>query len=195
MTSVGGTQLVNPEKAVSFSSGGFSDVFKRPSYQSAAVETYLADHLGGPDQFRGLYNPEGRGFPDIAAQAVRYSVTGETGSLHLVGGTSAAAPTIAGLVNLLNSARLQAGRPPLGFLNPWIYDEALKDAFTDITAGGSLGCTGHDLFSDLPTPKVPGAGWNATEGWDPVTGLGTPLFDRLLELAAPGVALPRVSGE
>ncbi|KAI0024170.1 subtilisin-like protein [Xylariomycetidae sp. FL0641] len=54
----------------------------------------------------------------------------------------------------------------------------------------ATGCTGTDFYSGLPTPCVPGAGWNATEGWDAVTALGTPLFDKLLELAAPGVTLP-----
>ena len=191
VTAVGGTERVEPESAASFSSGGFSDIFDRPLYQSQAVKTYLTNL--GPDHFEGLYNPQGRGFPDIAAQAVRYSVTNVRGTLQLVGGTSAAAPTIAGLVSLLNSARLKAGMPALGFLNPWIYAPDLHGAFTDITTGGSKGCNGRDLFSGLPTPVVPGAGWNATEGWDPVTGLGTPLFDRLLELAAPGVKLPTVS--
>ncbi|EMR65696.1 putative tripeptidyl-peptidase 1 protein [Eutypa lata UCREL1] len=191
VTAVGGTERVEPESAASFSSGGFSDIFDRPLYQSQAVKTYLTNL--GPDHFQGLYNPQGRGFPDIAAQAVRYSVTNVRGTLQLVGGTSAAAPTIAGLVSLLNSARLKAGMPALGFLNPWIYAPDLHGAFTDITTGGSKGCNGRDLFSGLPTPVVPGAGWNATEGWDPVTGLGTPLFDRLLELAAPGVKLPTVS--
>ena len=193
MTSVGGTQNVAPERAVYFSSGGFSDVFERPAYQQAAVSTYLQDHLG-PDTFRGLYNPKGRGFPDIAAQAVRYSVLSARGGLQLVGGTSAAAPTIAGIVSLLNSARLASGAPSLGFLNPLLYSDALAvDALTDIVDGGSRGCTGRDLYTGLPAPYIPGAGWNATPGWDPVTGLGTPLFDRLLHAAAPNATLPTVS--
>lgn len=192
VTSVGGTQNVDPERAVYFSSGGFSDVFQQPSYQRAAVNKYLIDSLGST-QFAGLYNPTGRGFPDVAAQAVRYSVTTPRGTLQLVGGTSAAAPAVAGLVSMLNSARLKANMTALGFLNPWIYSPGLRDAFTDIIYGGSKGCNGRDLFTGLPTPVVPNAGWNATQGWDPVTGLGTPLFDKLLQLAAPGVKLPTVS--
>ena len=46
--------------------------------------------------------------------------------------------------------------------------------------GDSKGCSGTDIYSGLPAPHVIGAGWNATKGWDPVTGLGTPLFDKLL---------------
>lgn len=39
ITSIGGTQAVNPEIAWADSSGGFSDYFPRPAYQAAAVAT------------------------------------------------------------------------------------------------------------------------------------------------------------
>jgi tripeptidyl-peptidase I len=71
VTAVGGTQHVEPEVAVSFSSGGFSDRFPRPGYQQDAVSAYLKK-LG--NKWSGLYNPAGRGFPDVAAQSVNYSV-------------------------------------------------------------------------------------------------------------------------
>lgn len=178
VTSVGGTRYVEPEAAVSFSSGGFSDIFPRPKWQDEAVKGYL-EKLG--DQWKGLYNPEGRGFPDVAAQGVRYHVF-DQGRDALISGTSASAPMFAALVSLLNNARLADGKAPLGWLNPWLYKEGYK-GLTDITHGGSNGCTGRDMYSGLPTPFVPYASWNATEGWDPVTGLGTPLFDKLLELS------------
>jgi hypothetical protein len=38
-----------------------------------------------------------------------------------VDGTSAAAPTIAGLVALINAHRAKRGRPALGFANPLLY--------------------------------------------------------------------------
>ena len=97
---------------------------------------------------------------------------------------SAAAPAFAGIVSLLNNARLSVGQPPLGFLNPWLYS-AGKNGFTDIVHGGSKGCTGRDIYSGLPTPFVPYASWNATKGWDPVTGLGTPDFGKLLQMTTP----------
>jgi tripeptidyl-peptidase-1 len=56
---------VEPERAVGFSSGGFSDLWPRPSYQEKAVSDYLGK-LGS--QWEGLYNTNGRGFPDVAAQ-------------------------------------------------------------------------------------------------------------------------------
>lgn len=178
VTSVGGTFRVEPEYAVDFSSGGFSDRWARPWWQEKAVNSYLGK-LG--DRWTGLYNPRGRGFPDIAAQGRNFRVF-DKGRDTRVSGTSASAPAVAGMVALLNAARLDAGKPPLGFLNPWLYQEA-SSGFTDIVHGGSKGCTGIDLYSGLATPIVPFASWNATEGWDPVTGLGTPLFDKLLQIA------------
>ncbi|KAF1989544.1 tripeptidyl peptidase SED3 [Aulographum hederae CBS 113979] len=178
VTSVGGTHYINPESAIYFSSGGFSDRFPMPSYQKAAVHKYLSI-LG--KQWKGLYNPKGRGFPDIAAQGSRFHVRDQDRDI-LVGGTSASAPTVASIVALLNAARVQAGKKPLGFLNPWLYKTGVK-GLTDIVVGGSRGCTGTDIYSGLPAPYVPYASWNATKGWDPVTGLGTPVFKKLLELS------------
>ena len=177
VTAVGGTYQVQPERAVDFSSGGFSDTWPRPSWQDAAVSEYL-NILG--DQWKGLYNPNGRGFPDVAAQGYNYHVI-DKGEETLVGGTSASAPTFAGIIALLNAALLEAGKSPLGFLNPWIYSKGYK-GLTDIVNGGSTGCTGTDIYSGLPAPKVPFASWNATIGWDPVTGYGTPNFQKLLQL-------------
>ncbi|KAJ9392146.1 hypothetical protein DTO063F5_905 [Paecilomyces variotii] len=178
VTSVGGTTGINPEKAISFSAGGFSERFARPSYQEAAVSSYLS-LLG--NRWEGLYNPKGRGFPDVAAQANNFAIV-EHGSISLVGGTSAAAPTFAAIVADLNSVRLAANKSALGFLNPWIYS-LNQTGFTDIVQGGSNGCFGGETWLGKSTPYVPYASWNATPGWDPVTGLGTPLFSTLSELA------------
>ncbi|AEO62952.1 uncharacterized protein THITE_2107766 [Thermothielavioides terrestris NRRL 8126] len=188
VTSVGATRYVNPEYAVSFSSGGFSDIFPRPLYQELAVTSYLTQHLG--KRWAGLYNPGGRGFPDVAAQGVRYHVF-SGGRDVLVSGTSASAPLFASLVSLLNNARLARGLPPLGFLNPWLYAVGWA-GLTDIQHGGSTGCTANDSSSGVPTPYVPYASWNATPGWDPVTGLGTPNLEKLLDLSTPGWRLPRI---
>lgn len=83
VTSVGGTRYVQPEVAIGFSSGGFSDRFPRPSYQDAAVTGFLSI-LG--DTWKGLYNPAGRGFPDVAAQSYRFIVV-DGGAEIRVGGT------------------------------------------------------------------------------------------------------------
>lgn len=72
ITSVGGTYGSNPEGATDFSGGGFSDLFPRPAYQDQAVQGYL-DRLSD-DQWTGLYNPHGRGIPDVAAQAKNFII-------------------------------------------------------------------------------------------------------------------------
>ncbi|KAF2795550.1 tripeptidyl-peptidase-like protein [Melanomma pulvis-pyrius CBS 109.77] len=181
VTSVGGTTKVSPEEAIYFSSGGFSDLWPRPSYQDTAVPAYLKK-LGS--RWEGLYNPNGRGFPDVAAQGSGFRVV-DKGTQISVGGTSASAPVFASVVGLLNNARISAGKPALGFLNPWIYSQGYK-GLNDIVKGGSKGCTGRSIYSGLPAPLVPFASWNATEGWDPVTGYGTPDFGKLLKISEAG---------
>ncbi|KAH9044180.1 subtilisin-like protein [Lactarius hengduanensis] len=162
VTVVGGTTDYEPEVAVKFSGGGFSDYFERPSYQEEAVSTFLQD-LGNWHQ--GLYNASGRGFPDIAAQALGLPIFLE-GKVYGVGGTSVATPIVAGIISLLNDWLISTGREPLGFLNPWLYGRG-SQGLTDITEGSNSGCNM--------------VGFSAIVGWDPVTGLGTPNFRRMLE--------------
>lgn len=142
VTSVGGTTGTSPESAVSFSSGGFSDTWARPSWQEDAVSTYL-NILG--DKWDGYYNKTGRGFPDVAAQGQDFNVV-DKGRNAGVSGTSASAPTFAAVIALLNALRIDAGKKPLGFLNPFIYSSGYK-GLNDITNGGSSGCTGTDIYS------------------------------------------------
>jgi tripeptidyl-peptidase-1 len=182
VTSVGATQG-QPEKAAPFSSGGFSNYWAQPSWQSSAVNQYLTS-LGS--KFNGYYNASGRGFPDVSAQGLNFAIY-DKGSLGGVEGTSCSAPTFSGIIGLLNDARLRAGLSSMGFLNPWLYSNA-SSALNDITSGSSAGCNGYSSFNStrLPNGKViPGAGWAATTGWDPVTGLGTPNFPKLLSIAVP----------
>lgn len=73
----------------------------------------------------------------------------------------------------------------MGFLNPWLYTIG-KSGLKDIVDGGSGGCY-EASKSDLGSAFVPDAGWNATEGWDPVSGLGTPIFQTLARLAVSAV--------
>ncbi|EAT82729.1 hypothetical protein HBI56_065640 [Parastagonospora nodorum] len=180
VTSVGSTRYLN-ETATGFSSGGFSDYWKRPSYQDDAVKAYF-HHLG--EKFKPYFNRHGRGFPDVATQGYGFRVY-DQGKLKGLQGTSASAPAFAGVIGLLNDARLKAKKPTLGFLNPLLYSNS--DALNDIVLGGSKGCDGHARFNGPPngSPVIPYAGWNATAGWDPVTGLGTPNFPKLLKAAVP----------
>jgi tripeptidyl-peptidase-1 len=165
VTSVGGTVNI-PETAASFSSGGFSNYFARPLYQEAAVSAYLA--MLAPGTYEGLYNSTGRAFPDVAAQSENFS-TIYRGQNSPAVGTSCAAPAF---VSMLNDARINARKTPLGFLNPFLYSTGYT-ALNDITVGNNPGCGT--------------LGFNATIGWDPVTGYGTPNFEKLkaLVLAMP----------
>lgn len=175
VTAVGGTApgpswpKPTSEKAIGLSSGGFSSYWPMPDYQSASVARYLQQQ-GLPPATRG-YNTSGRAYPDISAQATNFFVIAGLPQPG-VAGTSCASPTAAGVFALLNDVRLQDGKSTLGFLNPFIYEHA--DAFNDITEGASSGCA----FGD---------GWPAKEGWDAVTGVGTPNFQKLSKAMA---ALP-----
>jgi len=180
VTSVGSTRYLN-ETATFFSSGGFSDYWKRPSYQDDAVKAYF-HHLGEAN--KPYFNRHGRGFPDVSAQGFGYRVY-DKGVLKGYQGTSCSAPAFGGIVALLNDARLRAKKPALGFLNPLLY--ANPGALNDVVLGGSTGCDGHARFHGPlnGSPVIPGASWNATVGWDPVSGLGTPNFPGLLKAAMP----------
>jgi len=184
VTAVGGTGQIEPEVAVSFSSGGFSDIWPRPAYQEWAVDEYLRK-VGSAN--KGWYNPRGRGFPDVAAQALNFRVIDKGKDAGYMG-TSCAAPTFNAIVALLNSARVDSGLPTLGFLNPWLYSEG-RWGLNDITKGRSVGCDGFGDFhrGQNGSPVLPGAGWNASVGWDAVTGLGTPDFGKLLRLSSPWI--------
>ena len=94
------------------------------------------------------------------------------GKVESVGGTSASSPMFAGLVSLLNEARLQAGKPRMGFLNPFLYQN--PDAFNDVTKGTNAIPRGEGELK---------YGFACAKGWDAATGLGTPKFDKLLAAA------------
>jgi tripeptidyl-peptidase-1 len=98
---------VNPEVAANFSGGGFSNYFKRPSYQYRAVSSYL-QNIGS--QYSGLFkcaccfasgdftlltgiliSTTGRGYPDISAQAANFQIV-HAGKAKAVYGTSCSAP-------------------------------------------------------------------------------------------------------
>ena len=125
--------------------GGVSDVFDLPDYQQKAqVPPSVNDktHVG-------------RGVPDVAAvadPATGYAVRVD-GSNLVIGGTSAVAPLMAGLIALINQ---QKGKP-VGFIHPLIYANAA--VFRDITQGNNTTVTG-------------GKGYSAAPGWDACTGIG-----------------------
>ena len=181
VTSVGATRFVghqvgNEEMASDQfgTGGGFSSQFNQSDapWQVDAVAAYVAQ---GPSLAKfpnaSLFPVHGRATPDVSALGEGYQVYVK-GKVQSVYGTSASAPAFAAMVSLLNAARLQAGKPVMGFLNPFLYQNA--DAFTDVTKGTNAIGRG--------TGPVP-IGYAASKGWDAATGLGTPIFKKLLAAA------------
>ncbi len=163
VTSVGGTTVQRngigyTEQGWDHSGGGFSRFYKTPSYQqneSQAVESQLANRRGVPD-VAGDANPS-------TGMAIYVN-----GAWTIAGGTSASAPLWAGIAAVGN----QLAGHPLSLLNPTLYkisgtDKYAQD-FRDITQGNNTN----------PDTTVPG--YPAVSGWDPVTGLGSPVADKLL---------------
>ena len=161
---------------------GFSNYFSRPSYQKSTVDSYFASHDPGypyytfnGDAFNlstsnigangGLYNRIGRASPDVSANGAKLQYY-QGGILQENWGTSLSAPIWASIITLMNEKRSEHGKSPVGFINPVLYEH--PEVFNDITSGNNPGCGT--------------AGFEAVEGWDPVTGLGTPNYPKLLEL-------------
>src|SRR3569833_142248 len=169
ITGVGATQLngsvAGGEVAARFSGGGFSNIFPVPVWQKEAVSNWLDKYA--PNYPNAVWNNSGnaRAYPDIAAMG-RNLTTVYLGKTYGVGGTSASAPIVAPLITLLNEERLEAGKGPIGFLNPTLY--AHPEMLNDITSGNNPGC-GTDGFHTAP-------------GWDPVTGMGTPNYAKMREV-------------
>ncbi|KAF4120000.1 putative serine esterase (DUF676) [Geosmithia morbida] len=180
VTAVGATEGNSPETAVYFTGGGFSNLWARPAWQDDVVKSYLDVH---GQEWSAYYNSSGRAYPDVAAFGLGHKTVNH-GEVEDGGGTSASTPVVAAIVARLNNERFLRGQPALGFLNPWIYGKG-KAGFTDIVAGSSVGCEGTSR-ANLPAPAIPGAGFAAVEGWDPATGVGTPRYDQLKEIALEG---------
>lgn len=149
------------------SGGGFSSIFAKPGYQSTlpAGSTAIGDM---------------RGIPDVAFQAssrtapLVYATEDGGGGWFLVGGTSCSSPQFAGLVAIAD----QIAGHGLGQINPTLYAIGSNPAdyaadFYDVTTG-----------NNQADPDV--AGYPATTGWDPVTGLGTPNAANLVPALAVG---------
>ncbi|KAJ3473869.1 hypothetical protein NLG97_g10094 [Lecanicillium saksenae] len=193
VTAVGSTYLPKGRKigdseivTDSFSpGGGFSNIFPRPDWQNKAVSKYLLRHNPNyfsyetsngtiPTDTRGIYNRAGRAYPDVAA-AGQNGLVVYNGVPNLSGGTSMSAPIVASIFNRINDARMSLGKGPIGFANPALYAAAdtVPGFYNDITEGNQfLG----GIFSDRGLSSCGNNGFTAVEGWDPVTGFGTPNY-------------------
>ena len=172
VTTVGGTAFNDPftvsgEYGYEISGGGFSNIFPRPSYQNDVVQKYLKSGPNIPPS--SYFNSGGRGFPDISAVCNHFWIVNNMVPVPGVMGTSASTPTVAGIISLVNDARFHNKKSAMGFLNPFLYQNAA--AMYDVTSGHNEGCLTYDT------------GFYATTGWDPVTGSGSPNFPALVKAA------------
>jgi kumamolisin len=138
--------------------GGVSNVFPLPSWQANAGVPKPTNSAGG------------RGVPDVSGDADPSTgyVIRVDGKNMVIGGTSAVAPLWAGLLAVANA---QNGKSA-GFIQPAIYAAKGKAAFNDITSGTN--------YSGTPV------GFKAGPGWDPCTGLGSPIGTKLITAVNPG---------
>lgn len=154
--------------------GGASIYFPAPGYQQGVVPTSVS---GGK-----------RVMPDISALADPYTgiAIGYTvdGVFHesISGGTSLAAPLIAGLVA---DAQQRQGVQRFGFLNDALYDMVGDPQVADVKpVAAALWTPGMVGFADVEVPSGLGSylidfdtkpqTLQSGAGWDPVTGIGTP---------------------
>jgi subtilase family serine protease len=146
------------------SGGGMSTLYAKPAWQTGT---------GVPADGR-------RDVPDVALTAAGHDgyLIVQNGGLYVVGGTSAASPSFAGLMALVvqNLANRQ------GNANPVLYALASRQR-----AGGAA--VFHD--TTVGDNSVPGqTGFNATAGYDQATGLGSVDASILVNHWSDGIATP-----
>ncbi|WP_329179003.1 S53 family peptidase [Streptomyces sp. NBC_01477] len=177
-----------PGPYTSGAGGGTSKLYDQPFYQRGVVPDSLALANGGTVKQRVE--------PDIAAVADPNTgfLVGQTqsypdGSLqystYRIGGTSLAAPVIAGVQALAQQARHGIA---IGFANPLIYDKYGTSVYHDVTdhplgQGQGLAVVRVDFANAFDASEGTivslrtlgaDASLHATVGYDDVTGVGTP---------------------
>ncbi|MCL8207175.1 MAG: S53 family peptidase [Actinomycetia bacterium] len=138
--------------------GGYSAVFTTPAYQTAL-------HLAS------------RGVPDVAAVADPWTPAylRFNGQPVIIGGTSLAAPVVAGIWARIAQARHAAGLPPLGDPHALLYQHGAQIC-RDIVEGTNT------CFATT--------GYPASPGWDACTGWGSPLYTQWKTVFATAASPP-----
>ena len=132
----GGDPTKDQETAVTRfpSGGGFSNIYAIPSYQSAAVAAYFktagtqypyysSTNNNSFGANGGIYNINGRGYPDVSAVGDNIAIY-NMGAATLIGGTSAATPVFAAILNRINEERIAVGKSTIGFVNPTLVSSS-----------------------------------------------------------------------
>jgi subtilase family serine protease len=161
ITDVGATDLTTngaggswaSETAWSDSSGGYlsSAGYSIPTYQQ----------LSGVINSTNKGSTKYRNDPDIALEGNFDNPTYSNGQLETgVGGTSYAAPRLAGVIALANQQAAQSGVGNIGFLNTALYNFGVGSSY-------------HSYFHDITSGS--NGGFKAVAGYDLVTGWGSPV--------------------
>jgi subtilase family serine protease len=164
--------------------GGFSLLFDEPAYQQGTIH-------GG----------HSRGVPDVAYNAAiehgvltYLDIPGIPAGMYLFGGTSAGSPQWSALTAIAD----QKAGGNLGFINSALYrishSQSMYAAnFHDVTSGNN---SALELDSNDNVVSIPG--YSAGPGWDPTTGLGSPiannLVDSLAQQVSPGDGIAAIAG-
>jgi uncharacterized protein (TIGR03437 family) len=151
------------------SGGGASLLYAKPVWQN------------GP----GVPDDNARDVPDISLSAAGHDayLIIDSGSLGAVGGTSVSAPSMAGILALLNQYQVSKGfqqKPGLGNINPQLYRlaQSAPSAFHDITAGNNI----VNCAQGSPDCLTGSFGYQAGPAYDMATGLGSVDANNLVTL-------------
>ncbi len=149
------------------SGGGITLLAAEPDYQIPVVPSALATTLNEASGYSVPIGPN-RVSPDVAMDAdpftgylygESFTIAGNatadanctpTGTTTEycesdIGGTSLASPLFAGTIAIVNQARVAAGKPKIGFANPWLYGNKIG---TTLTSSG---------INDVQPPATPQA--------------------------------------
>ncbi len=161
------------DDALSASGGGVSIFYALPYWQTGVSGIIGNSFRNTPDVSLSASADNDPYFVcTSAALGSQYSCANHY--FFAVGGTSASAPAIAGMVVLLNQYQLQNGfqtEPGVGNINRTLYvlAQSTPNAFHDITTGSNI------VPCEIGTPNCTNGslGYSAGPGYDPVTGLGS----------------------
>ena len=150
------------------SGGGFSNYYKRPSWQDLSVATYSSNMATSKSIPTTGYNKTGRGYPDLSLAGYGYLVrvpdaSGPNGKYLTIAGTSASCSVAAAMFSNINAARIAAGKGPVGWVNPALYAHAAS--FVKDVVSGNNRCASNG--------RCCSQGFFAAPGWDPASGLGS----------------------
>jgi uncharacterized protein (TIGR03437 family) len=188
ITSMGGTEFSEGSGSYWNSSGNAISYIPEIVWNDSVVDQQLAGGGGGTSVYfsrpgwqtgPGVPNDAFRHVPDISLSASAdhdgyYVYTG--GSANYFGGTSVAAPTMAGIAALLNQYLVSTGiqkQPGIGNVNPTLYrlGQSTANVFHDVSAGnnfmpcavGSPDCTTGNMGFPAAANYDSASGWGSVD--------------------------------